>query len=285
MRDAARARGAVVDPAGIRPSVSDESGEIDGGHRAVHRDDLRHADHQGDQGKGLAHFIRDLRKRERRDRQRSGIVQRQRVAVGGGLGDAVEADHPADAADVLDHHRLPEPLGHADGERAAEDVRRPARRKRHDQAYRLRRIALRKDRGRKNDGCEKNQLSKRSHRLPQLQRAVMPPSTTSSVPVMKRASSEARNSTAFAVSRPSPAKPSGMRFKREFKSASTLPPARWFASRASTIGVCSCPGTTVFTRMPFEAYCTATTRESWITAALVAAYATCAEPVQRKPEV
>src|SRR2546425_259540 len=45
------------------------------------------------------------------------------------------------------------------------------------------------------------------------------------------------------------------------------------------------PGDTVFTRMPFEAYCTATTRESWITAALVAAYATCAEPVQRKPEV
>src|SRR5438445_9748363 len=35
----------------------------------------------------------------------------------------------------------------------------------------------------------------------------------------------------------------------------------------------------------FRSYCTATTRESWITAALVAAYATCAEPVQRKPEV
>ena len=102
---------------------------------------------------------------------------------------------------------------------------------------------------------------------------------------MKRASSEARNSAAFAVSRPSPAKPSGMRFRREAKSASTLPPARCCASRASTIGVCSCPGTTVFTRMPFEAYCTATTRESWITAALVAAYATCAEPVQRNAEV
>src|SRR3989442_1556850 len=59
----------------------------------------------------------------------------------------------------------------------------------------------------------------------------MPPSTTISVPVMKRASSEARNSAAFAVSRPSPAKPSGMRFRREFKSASTSPPARWSAGR------------------------------------------------------
>ena len=39
----------------------------------------------------------------------------------------------------------------------------------------------------------------------------MPPSTTISVPVTKRASSEARNSAALAVSRPSPMKPSGMR--------------------------------------------------------------------------
>ena len=36
---------------------------------------------------------------------------------------------------------------------------------------------------------------------------VMPPSTTISAPVTKRASSEARNSAALAVSRPSPMKP------------------------------------------------------------------------------
>jgi len=48
----------------------------------------------------------------------------------------------------------------------------------------------------------------------QSQRAVIPPSTTISVPVMKRASSEARNNAAFAVSRPSPSIPSGMRFWR-----------------------------------------------------------------------
>ena len=42
----------------------------------------------------------------------------------------------------------------------------------------------------------------------------MPPSTTISVPVMKRASSEARNRAALAVSRPSPMKPSGMRSSR-----------------------------------------------------------------------
>jgi len=54
-------------------------------------------------------------------------------------------------------------------------------------------------------------------------------------------------------------------------SASTSPPARCPASRASTIGVCICPGTTVFTRMPFAAYCMATTRESWMTPAFDAA--------------
>ena len=49
------------------------------------------------------------------------------------------------------------------------------------------------------------------------------------------------------------------------------PPVLCLASRASTIGVCSCPGTTVFTRMPRDAYCAATTRESWMTPAFVAA--------------
>src|SRR5882672_813621 len=37
--------------------------------------------------------------------------------------------------------------------------------------------------------------------------------------------------------------------------------------------------------MPRAAYWTASTRDSCITPALVAAYATCAEPVQRSPDV
>ena len=41
-----------------------------------------------------------------------------------------------------------------------------------------------------------------------------------------------------------------MRLSRCASSASTSPPARCLARRASTIGVCNCPGTTVFTRMP-----------------------------------
>src|SRR6266849_6561427 len=112
----------------------------------------------------------------------------------------------------------------------------------------------------------------------------MPPSTTISVPVVKRASSEARNSAACAVSRPSPMNPSGMRARRCLRRASTSPPVRCLASRASTIGVCNWPGITVFTRMLCLAYCTATTRENWITPALVAAYATCGEPLKRIPE-
>ena len=66
-------------------------------------------------------------------------------------------------------------------------------------------------------------------------------------------------------------KPAGMRSTRVLSSFSTSPPARCPASRASTIGVCNCPGTTVFTRMPLLAYCTATTRESCMTPALEAA--------------
>ncbi len=105
----------------------------------------------------------------------------------------------------------------------------------------------------------------------QSQRATMPPSTMISVPVTKRASSDARNSAALAVSRPSPMNPNGMRATRDCRSFSTSPPVRCLASRASTIGVCNWPGTTVFTRMPLLAYCTATTRDNWITPAFEAA--------------
>jgi hypothetical protein len=60
----------------------------------------------------------------------------------------------------------------------------------------------------------------------QSHRAIMPPSTTISVPVMNRASSDARNNAAFAVSRPSPMNPRGMRATRLASSASTSPPDR-----------------------------------------------------------
>ncbi|WRL67329.1 hypothetical protein U6N30_32475 [Blastococcus brunescens] len=50
--------------------------------------------------------------------------------------------------------------------------------------------------------------------------------------------------------------------------ASTSPPARWPASRTSTIGVCIWPGTTVFARMPSGAWCTASARVKPMTPAL-----------------
>ena len=60
----------------------------------------------------------------------------------------------------------------------------------------------------------------------QSQRTDMPPSTTISVPVMKRASSLAKNKTARAVSRPSPMKGRGMRAWRACNKDCTSPPAR-----------------------------------------------------------
>ena len=61
---------------------------------------------------------------------------------------------------------------------------------------------------------------------PQPALAVIPPSTTISVPVMKRASSDARNSAALAVSIPSPMNGMGIRACRCFSTSSTLPPVR-----------------------------------------------------------
>ena len=59
---------------------------------------------------------------------------RQRVAVRRRFCRAVDTQHAARAADVLDHDRLAELRAHALREKAAENVRRAAHRKRHDQA-------------------------------------------------------------------------------------------------------------------------------------------------------
>ena len=66
-----------------------------------------------------------------------------RVAVGRGLGRAVDAEHAADAGDVLDDHRLAELGRHALRERAAEDVGRAAGGEADDQLHRLVGIGLR----------------------------------------------------------------------------------------------------------------------------------------------
>ena len=89
------------------------------------------------------------------DRERRVVRQHQRVAVGGLLRGELVADVAARPGAVLDHHRLAGQLGELLAEDAAEDVARAARRKRRDEADRLRRIALRRrEVGEDNEGEE-----------------------------------------------------------------------------------------------------------------------------------
>ena len=82
------------------------------------------------------------------DRQRRAQQQQQRVAVRRRLADGVGRDVAARAGPGLDHHRLLQAGGHLLRNRAADDVERPAGRRRHDHPDRLRRIGLR-DRSRR----------------------------------------------------------------------------------------------------------------------------------------
>jgi hypothetical protein len=85
-----------------------------------------------------------LRVHEVHDRLAADRPDEQRVAVGRALRRRVRADHRAGAGLVLDDDRLPEPRRELLPERARDDVDPAARRERHDEAQRLRRVGLRR---------------------------------------------------------------------------------------------------------------------------------------------
>ena len=90
----------------------------------------------------------------------------------------------------------------------------------------------------------------------------MPPSTTSSAPVMNEESSEARNSAARAISAASPKRPIGMCTRRRCRFSSV---SRNFISSSVRSG----PGHRALTRMPSRAW-TASSRLKASTAPLLA---------------
>ena len=107
-------------------------------------------------------------------------------------------------------------------------------------------------------------------RLNQPTRTSAPPSTGSATPVMKLASSEARNSAALAASHAVPIRPrSGTLASR---SAATSARLRLLArARVSTaIGVSISPGKMQLARMPYGAFCRASCSVNALIAALVA---------------
>ena len=141
--DAAAARGAEIHLAGVCLRVGDELGQRVRRQRRVHGEHLGHAHHERDEREVLLHVVRDLGERIGRDHERRGAVDAQRVAVGRGFCRAVDAEHAADAGDVLHHHRLAQLARHALRERAAEDVRRAAGGEADDKPHRLAGVGLR----------------------------------------------------------------------------------------------------------------------------------------------
>jgi hypothetical protein len=70
----------------------------------------------------------------------------QRVAVGRGARDVVRADGPGGAGDVLDHHGVAPALAQLLRHHARQHVERAARRERHHELHRPRRISLLRER-------------------------------------------------------------------------------------------------------------------------------------------
>jgi len=93
-------------------------------------------------GKIAQRVISELLVQTHVDRKRR-LRHEQRVAVGSGLGDELEADVAAATRPVVDQHLLAPAHGEALRERAREDVGCTARSDRDDEAHGLRGIALR----------------------------------------------------------------------------------------------------------------------------------------------
>jgi len=116
--------------------------------------------HETDRHKIPHGIVFQVRSEYRRGHMRAHAAGKQRIAVGLRLRHTGAADRTAGAADILDHHGLPENFCHLVRHDARDDVTRTARGKRHDHGDRARRINLclrdRRD-GEKNRRCDTEQ--------------------------------------------------------------------------------------------------------------------------------
>ena len=130
--------------AGIGLGVGDQFGDRFGRHVRIHHQHVHVGHRQRDVREVPDRVVRQLRAVDVRiDGVAAGGREPDGVAVRRGLRDPVAADRGARAADVFDHHRLPEQLRELGRERAGETVGRAAGRERHDPAHGFRRISLR----------------------------------------------------------------------------------------------------------------------------------------------
>jgi hypothetical protein len=121
--------------------------DVAGRKRRVRDQDHRHGGDQADGREILARVEAGIGEQRRIDRDRAGVGEHQRVAVGRGAGDRARAHEPAAAAAVVDHDLLAERGRELVGDDACHGVDAAARRVRHDQGDRPRRVILRARRG------------------------------------------------------------------------------------------------------------------------------------------
>ena len=112
-------------PVGLAAQQRDELGEVAGGEVALHQQ--QHGPlHQRGNGGEVAHRIEGQAAVQRGVGGMADVVEEERVAVLGRLGDGVRANGAAGSGAVLDDHPLAEPGGELLGEQAGQGVGRAA---------------------------------------------------------------------------------------------------------------------------------------------------------------
>src|SRR6185436_13388651 len=142
--------------------------------RARHQHERQLADER-DRREGAVGVVGQPGVERRVDRLRADVGDQQGVAVRPGLGHHVDADHPAGAAAVLDHHRraLPE-LRQLGGHRARGDVGAPSRCERDDKSDRAGGVGLGERAARQQDESQRCEMLERDHARIIAQRATIP---------------------------------------------------------------------------------------------------------------
>ena len=114
--------------------VGDQIADVAIGHAGMHQQQRRRRADQPDRREVLAHVVADVGEHVRAGRQRRGVAEQQRVAVGRALGDGAGGDRAAAAAGaVLHHHLLAERGAELVGDGARHDVDGAAGRQRDHQ--------------------------------------------------------------------------------------------------------------------------------------------------------
>ena len=143
MRPAAGRRGAERELARLLLGERDQLGDRLRRKVRMRHDADAHLGDVADRREVAAHVVAGIRIERDVDRGRRRIREHQRVAVGRRLRRLPHGDHAVGAAAVLDHDLLAERIGQPLRDQPRDGVVAAARRERHDQRDRARRIGLR----------------------------------------------------------------------------------------------------------------------------------------------